>query len=189
MPQDRVANQKRTSGISNFTLTRILISCVIAGVACYIGAAFFDSLFHTIDSGEIGIYGITYLGGVVTGIPVAILLIHKIVPVSKGRALYTVSLLIPLVVIAHAFGRIGCFFGGCCYGRPTDSWIGITFPEGSDAASRYPGVNGRSLPVIPTMLIESVFEFILFGLMMITRKKIKGHELEIYLIRSTRKGC
>ena len=37
---------------------------------------------------------------------------------------------IPLsIVIAHAFGRVGCFFAGCCYGIETDSWLGVKFPQ------------------------------------------------------------
>lgn len=168
--------------ISEFTLKRLLICIAISGICAWAGAVFFDALFHSIDTGIIGIYGITYLGGVVTGIPVGIICIHKLVPVSKGRALYTVSLLIPLLVLGHAFGRIGCYFAGCCFGRPTTSWIGIVFPEGSPAARLYPAADGNSLPVIPTMLIEAGFEFLLFAFMMIFRRRIKGHELEIYLI-------
>ena len=172
----------KPEGISNSTLLRIMLCCLFGGFAAWLGAVFFDALFHTIETGIIGIYGITYLGGFVTAIPVGVLCFHKFVPVAKGRALYLMSLLIPLIVLAHAFGRIGCFFGGCCYGRPTDSWIGVVFPKGSDAAFMYPASDGRSLPVIPTMLVESAFEFILFGFMMGFRKKVKGHELELYLI-------
>lgn len=172
----------KKENISQSTLLRLLLCVVIGGVALFLGASFFDSLFHSIEEKRIGIYGITWLGGVVTGFPVAILCIHYLVPVSKGRALYTFSLLVPLIVLAHGFGRIGCFFAGCCYGRVTDSWMGMVFPEGSLAAIQYPAADGRSLPVIPTMLIEAVFEFILFAVMMILRKKTKGHELEMYLI-------
>ena len=32
----------------------------------------------------------------------------------------SVELLIPSVPLVHAFGRIGCFCGGCCYGIPFD---------------------------------------------------------------------
>ena len=45
------------------------------------------------------------------------------------------NMLIPTVVLAQAFGRIGCFFAGCCYGVPTTSSLGVTFPAGSLAPS------------------------------------------------------
>lgn len=36
----------------------------------------------------------------------------------------------PSLAIGYAVGRMGCFLVGDDYGRPTDSWVGIAFPEG-----------------------------------------------------------
>ena len=164
------------------TLLRFFLVLLIGASVFYIGAALFDSLFHSIEDKRVGIYGITWLGGVVVGFPITILMIHLLLPEYKGRALYLFSLMIPLIALGHSIGRIGCFLEGCCYGKVTESWIGVSFPPGSIASYEYPGLNGYSQKVIPTMLIESVFEFILFIVMMAFRKKIIGHELEIYLI-------
>jgi phosphatidylglycerol:prolipoprotein diacylglycerol transferase len=60
----------------------------------------------------------------------------------------------PAITLAHAFGRIGCFLDGCCYGKPTDSWIGVKFPFLPE-------------PVIPTQLIESGFLFLLTALLLV----------------------
>ncbi len=155
--------------ISIYTSLRLIFCCIIGAIALYFGAFFFDTLFHSIDEGEFVWGGITWLGGVVVGFPVTILLIHKFVPVAKGRALYTFSLIVPQIVLAHAFGRIGCFLAGCCYGAPTDSFLGVTFP-------------GMDHKVLPTQLFEATFEFTLYILMMIFWKKFKGHNLEIYFI-------
>lgn len=155
--------------ISKYTSLRLIFCCIIGGVALYFGAFFFDTLFHSIDEGKFVWGGITWLGGVVVGFPVAILLIHKLVPVAKGRALYTFSLIVPQIVLAHAFGRIGCFLAGCCYGAPTNSFLGVTFP-------------GMENKVLPTQLFEAAFELTLYILMMIFWKKFKGHNLEIYFI-------
>ena len=35
--------------------------------------------------------------------------------------------------IGHSLGRVGCFFAGCCYGKPTDSWLGVKFPAAARA--------------------------------------------------------
>ena len=32
------------------------------------------------------------------------------------------------MALAQGFGRIGCFLAGCCYGAPTDSFLGVVFP-------------------------------------------------------------
>ena len=60
---------------------------------------------------------------------------------------------LPSVAIAQAFGRIGCFLGGCCYGRPVAT-LGVVFSEGSPAFSRY-----GHCPVVPVQLMESAWLF------------------------------
>jgi phosphatidylglycerol:prolipoprotein diacylglycerol transferase len=72
---------------------------------------------------------------------------------------------------AHAIGRIGCFLSGCCYGIPTNSWMGITFPD-------------LTCPVHPTQLYESIPLAIGFVLFWIFRKRfvIPGTVYAAYLI-------
>lgn len=159
----------KSEKISVYTATRLIICCIISGIALYFGAFFFDALFHTIEKGELTYGGITWLGGVVVSFPICILLIHKLVPVAKGRALYTFSLIVPQIVLAHAFGRVGCFLAGCCYGKETTSFLGVTFPD-------------MDYKVLPTQLFEAVFELLLYLFMVFFRKKTKGHNLEIYFI-------
>lgn len=162
------------------TIRKLFLVSVIGAGALAVSAFIFNSLFHSIEEGRLVLGGITWLGGVLGAIPAMIVLLHFFVPEAKGRALYFFSLLMPGLVLAHAFGRIGCFFGGCCYGAPTDSWLGISFPDGSSAADKYPSVTGGSVPVLPTMLIEAIFELILFIVMMAARKKTKKYNIEIY---------
>ncbi|MGE0791007.1 MAG: prolipoprotein diacylglyceryl transferase [Sandaracinaceae bacterium] len=38
----------------------------------------------------------------------------------------------PTTLAAHAIGRLGCFFGGCCYGRPTDVSWAVRYPAAID---------------------------------------------------------
>lgn len=57
--------------------------------------------------------------------------------------------LIPFIALGHAIGRIGCFFNGCCYGRPTTAWCGVLLP-------------GHPTPVMPTQLMESAGLVVLF---------------------------
>lgn len=64
------------------------------------------------------------------------------------------NLLFPEVALAQGFGRIGCFFAGCCYGKVTDSRFSLVFPAGSEAPA--------GVPLIPTQLISSFGDFVLF---------------------------
>lgn len=55
------------------------------------------------------------------------------------------ELALPGVAAAHALGRMGCFFGGCCFGRPFDGAWGVV----------YPGPVPSAVPRHPTPLYES----------------------------------
>ncbi len=63
------------------------------------------------------------------------------------------DLVMPSVALAQAFGRIGCFLAGCCYGKETDSAIGVVFKDSPFAP------NGVKL--IPSQLISSLMLFVL----------------------------
>ncbi len=75
------------------------------------------------------------------------------------------NVLIPCVALAQGFGRIGCFFAGCCYGIQTDSAIGVSFPVDSLCPVGH--------PVIPTQLIMSAGDFIIFFILMHNLEKGK----------------
>ena len=171
---------EKKEGTKKEITNRILIVCVIGLAALFVFALGFNSLFHSIASGKIKIGGITWLGGVLGAFPTMVLSLHFLCPKIKGRALEYFDYMIPGISLAHAFGRIGCFCGGCCYGGPTDSIFGVCFPEGSNAAVMYPGPDGRSLPVFPTQLFEAAFGLILFIVMMTCYKNMRGHFLKTY---------
>jgi len=164
------------------TTNRMLILSVFGAFFLFIFAFLFNSLFHSIEKGKIVLGGITWFGGFLGLMFSMAFLIHFFMPDGKGNELHYLSLMIPGIVIGHAFGRIGCFLGGCCYGKVTDSIFGVVFPEGSLAASQYPAEDGSSLPVYPTQLFESAFEFLLFAALMILYKKCRGKNLQVYLI-------
>lgn len=165
---------------SNHVTNRILLISIPGFIILFVSAFVFNSVFHSIEEGRLIIGGITWLGGVVGGFPAMIFLIHKLSPLTKGEPLATFELMMPGIVLAHAFGRVGCFLGGCCYGGVTDSAFGVRFPEGSAAAMQYPAADGASLPVLPTQLFEAVFDLLLFVLIMLLFKRIKGHIFETY---------
>lgn len=79
---------------------------------------------------------------------------------------FAADLVAPALALGYGLGRVGCFLVGDDYGRPTDSWIGIAFPEGSPPTTagslrRNFGVDlpasmpeGEVLAVYPTQLFE-----------------------------------
>lgn len=83
---------------------------------------------------------------------------------------------VPCLSLAQAFGRIGCFFNGCCYGISYDGFCSVTYPKGA-----YPP---SGVALFPTQLSESLFLFILSGLLLLQLKNSRqpGHTTGLYLI-------
>ena len=95
-------------------------------------------------------------------------------------ALATCDAFAPGLALGHAIGRVGCFAAGCCYGKETTHWWGITFT--SKIAEANAGTPlGTALE--PTQLIESAAELIIFGILtwMFARKKFDGQIFGAYL--------
>lgn len=114
-------------------ITDIALYALIAGV---IGARLFYVIHYPDDLRDnlvkilyIWEGGLEFYGGIVTAFPVILLYLfrHKL-PVRKSFDVLAVGLMLAL-----AFGRIGCFLNGCCYGKPTDLPCGIRFPYNSFA--------------------------------------------------------
>ena len=82
----------------------------------------------------------------------------------------------PSFALSQAFGRIGCFLAGCCYGCETTSHFSVVFPQGSLAPS--------GIPLVPTQLMSSAFDFCLciFLVSLIRKKKWDGQIGCAYLI-------
>ena len=85
------------------------------------------------------------------------------------------------VALGHGLGRLGCFCAGCCYGKPTDAWWGVTFH--SEYAAQVTGVPlGVSLH--PTQLYEAGAELLLLGLLVWLGKRqgFRGQLFAVYMI-------
>ena len=63
------------------------------------------------------------------------------------------EILIPVVPFIHAFGRIGCFMAGCCYGIPYDGPFHVVFEIAFIAP--------RNTPLFPVQLLESALLMLL----------------------------
>lgn len=71
--------------------------------------------------------GLELLGGVLLAIFVIVSYLRiKKLPIRRYLDILAIGLLFAL-----AFGRLGCFMNGCCYGRPTTSPISVRFPYAS----------------------------------------------------------
>lgn len=151
-----------------------------------LSAALFQATYNYIadPSGGFRLDSMTFIGGLIGGVAsfvgVYLLYIYVVKPRTKIKwlapefnATLTDALpFIPIgITIAHGFGRLGCFFAGCCYGKPTDSWIGL------------PCADGYYGDVIPVQLFEMLFLFALGGVMAFLYFKFKfNYNFSVYAI-------
>jgi phosphatidylglycerol---prolipoprotein diacylglyceryl transferase len=96
-------------------------------------------------------------------------------------ALSTCDAFAPGLAFGHAIGRVGCFAAGCCYGKPTTHFWGVTFTNPL-AASLVGTPLNQALE--PTQLFESAIELANFFILMwmLKRRKFEGQVFAAYLM-------
>jgi phosphatidylglycerol---prolipoprotein diacylglyceryl transferase len=118
--------------------------------------------------------GFVFFGSLLLTIPVMLWYFKKI----KVPVLGMLDVMAIVTCIVHGFGRIGCFMAGCCYGIPTDSFLGVMFTD--------PVCQAEPLHTLlhPTQLYEAAYIFILmaFLLFMQSKKKFNGQIFLTYLM-------
>lgn len=116
--------------------------------------------------------GYVVYGGIIGGILTAFIYCKA----KKVAFLPYFDLVMPAVSFAQGFGRIGCFCAGCCYGRETESFFGITFTHSHFAP------NGVKL--LPTQLMSSAGDFLICGILLLYagKKPVKGRVASMYMV-------
>ncbi len=188
---------RKYADISDDNVYSITMLALIAGIlgARIFYAAQFHEQFFDMNEGlfpmlfklvNIRTGGIVFYGGFIGGFT-AICIYSKR---KKIDLLALLDILAPAIILAHGFGRIGCFMQGCCCGGPAPEWFpcGITYPHGSLAARLYPAIlsaTGSSVPVYPVQLFEAAGNFILCGFLLwllIRKRKFNGMIAAAYLV-------
>ncbi len=101
--------------------------------------------------------GFVFYGGLIGGL-VALILYCVVCKVDLKPYISVAAAVLPL---GHAFGRVGCFFAGCCYGIPYDGWLSYTYTHADNPTEGFLGV-----PRFPVQLLEACCLLILFGILL-----------------------
>lgn len=119
-----------------------------------------------------------FYGGLVVATLTGLLLIRRYkLPVWATADLYA-----PGIALGHVIGRLGCFFAGCCWGKPTDLPWAITFTHPAAAINVGTPLN---IPLHPTQLYEAGAELIILGLLLATERKwryFEGRTFWLYML-------
>ncbi len=131
--------------------------------------------------------GLTWYGGMVFGVGYAMVFLKK-EGFPRIKVLDLGGMILPLGLF---FGRLGCWFGGCCFGQPTDAWYGVSFPAWSPAseaqwrAHLLDHPSHESLAVVPAQLLEAggslLIAFFIIGFLE-PRKKFEGQVFCVSMI-------
>ena len=103
-----------------------------------------------------------------------------LIKMNNEQPLRILDIASPAMALGYAIGRLGCHASGDgCYGIPTESFLGMAYPN---------GIVPTSLNVYPTPLFESFLSFLFFiALMKLRKYELKtGMLFFIYLIMN---GC
>lgn len=167
---------KKQFGLTFDQSNNLFILLVLAGV---IGGKLFmifedPALYLANPKKLISGSGFVFYGSLLLTIPTMLWYFKKI----KIPVLGMLDIMALVTCIVHGFGRIGCFMAGCCYGIPTDSFLGVIFTNPVCQAEPL------NTPLHPTQLYEAVF---IFSLLVVlnsfkSKKKFDGQIFLIYLM-------
>ena len=121
--------------------------------------------------------GGVFSGGLLAGLAVAAWYIRK----HSIPALATCDAFAPGLALGHAIGRLGCFAAGCCFGKETHHFWGVTF---TDKLANSISGTPLGVPLQPTQLFEAAVELANFFVLtwMFKRKKFDGQVFGAFLI-------
>ena len=152
-------------------LSIVIIATVGVGI---VFAILFENMYEAIKASINGLvphwtWAMTFYGGLLGGVATFILM-YRFYYLRHNSPIFKKILVIApaCIAIGHAFGRIGCFLSGCCYGI-----------SGTPLDIDFPGI-GKHLP---TQLFEMGFLFILGGLLLVFAfKHYTNYTFVIYMI-------
>ena len=110
--------------------------------------------------------GLSYYGGILLALPIGIVYARR----HRMGVLRMVDLGGFSLPLGLFFGRLGCWFAGCCFGATSHASLAVTYGPGTPAfeAQRKAGQLAAdaitTLPVVPTQLISSGYALVIFAI-------------------------
>lgn len=123
----------------------VLLSGILGARLFYVLINFDYFRQHPADVFKVWQGGLVFYGGFLVAASVGVWLARRrLQPLASLADIST-----PALAIGQSIGRLGCFFAGCCYGKPTSSWVGIQFRDPSALAP-------LGIALHPTQIYESL---------------------------------
>lgn len=155
------------------TIFYVVLAGIIGARLFYVAQNFSAYRAHPFDVFKLWEGGLVFYGALLGGLPVGWYFMKR-----HGYGFWALfDSFAPSFAIGQAFGRIGCFFAGCCYGCRTDVPWAVTFTHPQSLAE-------KGVPLHPTQLYNAaaliIIFFILYGVR--NRTRFTGQLMCVYLI-------
>ncbi len=167
---------KRNFGLSDDSAQNLLVGLVLMS---FIGGKFLmifeDPSFYVRHPGELlSGSGFVFYGSLIFSVGFVFWFIRK----HRLPAWKFLDLIAFVTLIVHAFGRMGCFFAGCCHGKESDGPFAVIFTDPKCAA------DPLNTPLHPTQLYSVVMLMTIFGILWFLRKRqsFDGQLFLLYLM-------
>jgi phosphatidylglycerol---prolipoprotein diacylglyceryl transferase len=168
--------RKSKTGISFGNLVDLffytVLSAIIGSRTLFILINFDDYRQNPIQIFKIWEGGLVFYGGLIlaTAVSLGYMRWHRL-PIWR-----VADLISPLIALGLFFGRIGCFFAGCCYGKETSLPWGVIFKHPDSLAP-------LNIPLHPTQLYDAVNGVAIFFFLnwMEKRKTFDGQIFWLFL--------
>ncbi|MFH1975640.1 MAG: prolipoprotein diacylglyceryl transferase [Pseudomonadota bacterium] len=151
----------------------VLIAAILGSRLFYVATSPGMFLRDPVEILKIWNGGLVFYGGFIAALVTGVIFLKiKNIPVWK-----TADIMAPSIALAHFFGRIGCFFAGCCYGKYCDLPWAVTFNHSDSLAP-------TGIPLHPTQLYEALgnLGIFLFLFFFSKRKKYDGQIFWMYVL-------
>jgi phosphatidylglycerol---prolipoprotein diacylglyceryl transferase len=151
-------SRAKKSGVKVEAIIDLAIVILISSI---VGSRFFYVIFHLEEfkgrfwdiinpihpGGDISIAGLSMVGGVILAILSGLVYLY----LKRLEVWKIADIVSPSFILGLAIARMGCFLNGCCFGKPTGSFLGVVFPLDSPAGYVFPDIH-----ILPTQIFSSI---------------------------------
>ena len=180
----------KKSNVSVECVSDLAFASMIGGVVgarlFYVILNFSDYSSNPIEIIRIDHGGLVFYGGFIG----AVLTVSWYIKKNKLKIWEVADLFALALPLGQAIGRIGCFINGCCFGKPSESWISYQYPHDSSVwahqvhSKLIPYQATECLPVIPAQIFQSSINILIWIILVLVAKKANraGLLFALYLI-------
>ncbi len=156
-----------------YSAVYVMIGAVLGAKILFLAVSFQQIIAEQIPLEAVIKGGFVFYGGLLGG--AAGLFIYLLQFRMQEQAVRLCQLYATVLPLGHAFGRVGCFFAGCCYGIPHDGLFSHIYHVSM-------GNTPLGVPLLAIQLIEAACLLVLFGILLIAYLKSKPNSLTVVVL-------